>query len=427
MKEESVPIPMKTSRLLLIFTAFCLLIALLLSISFFSLIFGFIQQDRLAFGLRFDDKPVTGLTKAEAQHLFEAKAKALIPETPIVLTDGKRQFPISAASIGLTADTETALEKAFSTGRRGLVLQRTVDALDCAIRGRTIKLKGVWDEALLTAELQRIKDSIDRPATEGLVWIDNAGIHRRPPEEGYTVDVSALRDNISEMLTDLRVPHTIELPVETVKPKASKEMFASINTTLSEFSTSYAPNSNRGENIEIAASKLDHNLIMPGEEFSFNSAVGGRVISEGYLDAPVIIDGKVEQDIGGGVCQVSSTLYNAILLAGLTPTVRTSHFYPSDYVPAGLDATVADGQIDFCFRNDLPHSVYLLAGANGGTLTVAVLGSSADAREYGLTTEITGPNPTVDAYRLTYENGAVVDSEYLHTDNYDIPPAGSAH
>lgn len=401
--------------------------ALLLSISFFTLVYGFVHQNRIAFGLRFDGRPITGLTQQEAMQLFEAKAQALIPEPAIILNDGDKSYPIPAASIGLKADTEKALKEAYGAGRTGNDLQCLFDALDCALLGRTIELTGTWDEDKLDAELKKTAAAIDRPPVEGLVWIDAKGIQHRPAQEGRKLDTAAVKNALVPKLKELRLPQTAELPVEVTPPAIANDMYTSVNSVLAEYSTAYIANSNRGENIEIAAEKLNHHILLPGQEFSFNGTVGSRVLSEGYLDAPVIVDGKVEQDIGGGVCQVSSTLYNAILLAGLTPTVRTSHFYPSSYVPAGLDATVADGQIDFCFRNDLPHSVYILAGASGGTLTVAILGAAEDTVDYGLTTEITGSNPTVDVYRLTYENGAVVNSEFLHTDDYDIPPADSGH
>ena len=132
---------MKPRNLIIIFTALCLLVALLLSISFFSLIFGFVSQDRIAFGLRFDDQPLTGLTKSEAQHMFEKKAEAVIPDVPVVLTDGAKLYPIKRAAIALNADTDAALEKAYSAGRIGSRLEQITDALDCAIRGRTITLK----------------------------------------------------------------------------------------------------------------------------------------------------------------------------------------------------------------------------------------------------------------------------------------------
>ena len=107
----------------------------------------------------------------------------------------------------------------------------------------------------------------------------------------------------------------------------------------------------------------------------------------------------------------------------LTATARTSHFYPSAYLPAGLDATVADGQIDFVFQNTLPHSVLIRAGASGGALTVEIYGHRDDLPgEYDLETSIIGPPPTVEVYRVLYQGETAVSREYLYTDVYDVPP-----
>ena len=203
------------------------------------------------------------------------------------------------------------------------------------------------------------------------------------------------------------------------------EDLAQVDTVLSSYTTHFnGGNANRSQNIRIAAGELDQQLIRNGGEFSFNQTVGSRAASAGYRDAAVIIEGKVEQDIGGGVCQVSSTLYNAVLLAGLQSTERTSHFYPSSYVPAGLDATVADGQLDFKFRNVLPHNVYLLSSVYGSTLTIFVLGTRADLDGSRITlltrTEKPGPGPVVSAYRIYQKNGQEVNREFLHTDHYDV-------
>ena len=107
-------------------------------------------------------------------------------------------------------------------------------------------------------------------------------------------------------------------------------------------------------------------------------------------------------------------MYNAILLSGLTPTERTPHYFQSSYVSYGRDATVADGQIDFKFRNDLPHNVYLLAGTAGPTVTVYVLGTRADLNGANISIEHDGAS----LYRSYYKDGQRVKDEYLHTDTY---------
>ena len=146
--------------------------------------------------------------------------------------------------------------------------------------------------------------------------------------------------------------------------------------------------------------------------------MGTRTANAGYKNAAVLINGKSVPGIGGGVCQVSSTLYNAILLAGLNPTERFSHFIPSSYCPPGLDATVADDLIDFQFMNPLPHNVYILASADGRKITVQVLGTQADLQGKHISIETVGSSRRPSVYRIYSANGQVVEREYLHTDSY---------
>ncbi|MFA6848835.1 MAG: VanW family protein, partial [Selenomonadaceae bacterium] len=229
--------------------------------------------------------------------------------------------------------------------------------------------------------------------------------------------------SLSADLQKLKLPRQLELPVLEEQPTVTNEDLENIDTVLAVYSSSFSNNnSNRSQNIRIAAEALDQTLLRPETVVSFNNTVGKRVASAGYKDAAVILDGKIAQDVGGGVCQVSSTLYNAILLAGLTSVERTAHFYPSSYVPMGRDATVADGQIDFRFRNPFPHNAYLLSKVYGGMLTIYILGNHEDLRDYALTTNIEKPSPgaVVSVYRILRKNGHELQHEFLHTDHYDI-------
>jgi vancomycin resistance protein YoaR len=209
----------------------------------------------------------------------------------------------------------------------------------------------------------------------------------------------------------------IALELDEVEPFIKTEDIENIDTILGEYSTYYSPG-DRGDNIWIAANAISDKIVKTGWEFSFNTTVGPRTWDAGYKPAGVIINGKPDVDYGGGVCQVSSTLYNAILLAGLTPTERTPHFFQSSYIGYGRDATVADGQIDFKFRNDLPHPVYIKAFASGSTLNVCVLGTRADLNGATIAVE----NDGASLYRTYYKDGQVIKDEYLHTDQYYTPP-----
>ena len=136
---------------------------------------------------------------------------------------------------------------------------------------------------------------------------------------------------------------------------------------ISEFSTKYdASNINRSGNLKIAADKINGRVLMPGEEFSFNEVVGKRTIEEGYRNAKIYENGQVVDGLAGGICQISSTLYNAVLLANLEVTERRNHSFTSTYVPAGRDATVVYGRSDLKFKNTRSYPIKLEANVANG-------------------------------------------------------------
>lgn len=424
---------MKAFRPLTLFALFCSLIVMLLSISLFGLIVGFIHQDLMAFGLKFAGQPLGGLRKDEAQQVIENHLQKKFKSPAVILSYGKECWEASPEEVGIAADVAATVQQAFAVGREGARGEQLWDVVLCAIRQREIPLCVIEDPGRLSRWVEQVAAGLHKePQNASCQLLPDGRIERRPAVFGAVLDPAALAETIRPALLTARLPcHVVLTPEEQAPPIVDGDL-AAVDAVLGVYTTYYNPYTNRGANIEIAAASLNHVLIRSGETLSFNSTVGSRVEDAGYLTAPVIISGKVEQDIGGGVCQVSSTLYNAILLANLTPVQRTAHFFPSSYVPAGLDATVADGQIDFSFKNQLPHNVYLLASAQEGELTIQVLGCRADVPfDIHMETAVIGPNPTVEAYRVYEKNGEEVEREFLYTDEYDVfveeePPAPAA-
>jgi len=169
----------------------------------------------------------------------------------------------------------------------------------------------------------------------------------------------------------------VEIPTRRLAPKVSTEEIAGrrINKAVSQCTTSFNPaDENRTHNILQAARALDGKWLKPGEEISFNELVGPRTLERGYREALVIEAAEFIPGVGGGVCQVSSTLYNAALQAGMTVVERQPHALKVDYVPPGLDATVAYGLIDLRLRNDTPYWYWLKARVNHNTLTFTFYG-----------------------------------------------------
>lgn len=148
---------------------------------------------------------------------------------------------------------------------------------------------------------------------------------------------------------------------------------------LAEYETNFSEyHLNRSQNIKIATTKINGTVVLPGEVFSYNDTVGYRTELEGFKYAPMYIGGKLVDGIGGGVCQVSSTLYNAVLCANLEVVERKNHQFLPTYVEAGKDATVADGYIDFKFKNTRKYPIKIIATAKNGVLTVKIYGKKQE-------------------------------------------------
>lgn len=176
-------------------------------------------------------------------------------------------------------------------------------------------------------------------------------------------------------------PAALEPPTMAVLPKVDAEILESVSErTIGRYATYYNYNNkNRSHNIALAAAALDSTVVFPGETFSFNKTVGKRTAEKGYREAAVIVRGELSEGIGGGICQVSSTLFNAADNAGMQIIERYSHSREVAYVPPGRDATVSWYGPDFAFRNPLDQPVLIRAHAAFGTMAVTIR-STADIR-----------------------------------------------
>lgn len=164
------------------------------------------------------------------------------------------------------------------------------------------------------------------------------------------------------------------------KNEGRKALFAK-NTgfpegTLASYTTLYNTSEERSVNVELAAARINGMVIEPGKSFSFSDSVGTRTVSNGYVVAPSYASGKIVTSVGGGICQVSSTLYVTMLLSGIPATEHYFHSLPVDYVPTGLDAAIVEGYKDLRFTNPYDYPITVSAVANNGTLTVSLVTSA---------------------------------------------------
>lgn len=192
-----------------------------------------------------------------------------------------------------------------------------------------------------------------------------------PEVEGVEFNIEEAKKILEEDKEKYEIQLTITKPNVTTAQIGS-EAFPDL---LGTCSTRYdASNIDRSTNLKIACQKINDKVILPGEEFSYNKALGERTIAAGYKNAKVYENGQVVDGIGGGICQISSTLYNAILKANMEATERRNHMFITSYIPAGQDATVVYGLTDFKFKNTRKYAVKIQANCSNGIATVSVYG-----------------------------------------------------
>ncbi|AEP91059.1 sporulation VanW like protein YoaR [Bacillus subtilis subsp. subtilis str. RO-NN-1] len=172
-------------------------------------------------------------------------------------------------------------------------------------------------------------------------------------------------------------PSEVEVPEMNIYPKVDSELLAHISTQqLGQYVTYFnSSNKSRSHNISLSAKAIDNHVVFPNETFSFNQVVGMRTRNKGYKSAPIIVKGELSEGVGGGICQVSSTLFNAVDRAGLQIVQRYSHTRSVPYVPPGRDATVSWGGPDFRFQNQYNQPILIRAKRYGGSMIITLYSS----------------------------------------------------
>jgi vancomycin resistance protein YoaR len=241
-------------------------------------------------------------------------------------------------------------------------------------------------------------------------------------ENGIEVDKTELAKVIEEI--DLKSSETAELPITLVEADLSvSELEGKLfKDTLSTYKTTFnAGNYSRSTNIRLASAAINGVIIMPGEEFSYNGVVGQRTAAKGYQEAPVYANGEVTTGIGGGICQVSTTIHNAVIRqADMELITRRNHMFAVNYVPYGYDATVSYGSQDYVFKNASNYPIKVMVSVNGGTLTSSIIGTKENDKTVALSTS--GSGLTFNTYRTVKDGDEVVSTGLYYSSSYSEHP-----
>jgi vancomycin resistance protein YoaR len=227
----------------------------------------------------------------------------------------------------------------------------------------------------------RLEKVVDRPARDARFSVDGSKVTIVPSLDARVLDV---RETAARMLAAALSPTKRLAPIAVASKPAkltTKDAQAmGITGAVSSYTTIYGGIANRIHNVQLVAHLIDDHLIAPGDEFSFNRTTGERTAAKGFLEAPVIINGELETGLGGGVCQVSTTVFNAAYEAGLKITARTNHALYISHYPQGRDATVDYPDVDLRFVNDTGHWLLLRTFVGSSSLTVTLYGTAVDRK-----------------------------------------------
>ncbi len=389
---------------------------------------------------------VGGLLPDEAEQKIK-KSIADVMTEPLLITDQQNVWLIQPSEVDLSIDVKQNVAAAYAVGRESNLFQRWRQRLVTKDQVYYLPINVELNRSKLAKALAALSVQTDRQPRDASLQVmpDNKTVSLIPAVKGRKLNVE---QSVAQAL-HISQKHTafvVELVFDVQPPKVTDEQYAGINTVLSTYSTYFKPwDEDRNANLRLATGRIHGSVLKAGETFSYNQNVGHRTQQEGFRMAPVILDGKLVPDWGGGVCQVSSTLYNAALLADLEIVDRSNHGRAIGYVPLGFDATVVDGQIDFKFKNNLKNPILIHSLVTDNELIFSILGDKKDLPppielEYIVhkviePVEVKQPDPTleigkevmeespqrgfkVSTYRIRTINGKQV-TQLLFTDDYD--------
>lgn len=252
-------------------------------------------------------------------------------------------------------------------------------------------------------DLEKIRNEIYKEPQDAYVEKNPTQVHPEVAGIDFAISIDEAKKLLEEDKEEYTIPLKITIPKKTIS-NLGEEAFPDL---LATFSTIYdASNKNRSTNIELASSKVNGTVVMPGENFSYNTVVGRRTIEAGYKEGTAYIGGKVVPDVGGGICQLSSTIYNVALFANLEIVERSNHMFLTGYVAPGRDATVYYGSIDFVFKNTRKYPIKIVTNSKNGVCKVSIYGIKED-KEYEVVLQ-----PKVTSYipfTTTYEDDPTLE------------------
>lgn len=401
-----------------------------------------INKDLIYKGIYIDNQDVGWKSKEEALEILkEHKEKNL--EKTIKLYTSSDSYTMTLDDIDYRFNYEDAIEEAYNIGKEGKILERYFEIKNLENNPKEIPLEVEYDSEKISAIGNEVGANLGKEVRNAKFNFNGGNFLIEAEESGAIVNIDKLKEEIEN---NLGVKSEIEIPLEIQEPQYTTDHYKKINGVIGRYTTEFGNSGiGRKKNIEISGGSVNGLLVEPGQTVSYNMITGPRQRKFGYEEAPIILNGQYTPGVGGGVCQTSTTLYNALLLSDLTIVQRAHHSIPPPYVAKGTDAVVTDGALDLVFRNDFDFPVYFSTSVTNKSITINVYGDTS-VKNYTVSIkpeivetipfenqEILDPNLEegkvevesqgrngykVKTYKLKVQNNTVIDTKLITEDYY---------
>lgn len=320
-------------------------------------------EDEILEGVYADDLSLQGMTAAEAKDMIEQQVADWSVRTVVLVTVGGNEVQITPADIGFRWKNPEIIEEAASIGQKGNIVQRYKVSKELQHENKVLPLQFSCDEELLRLVLSDQCSVYDHEASDATLVRTDGGFEIEPGVTGEVLDVEASLTLVEDYLCNGwdKQDARIELSIVTDEPRGTKEELSRVHDVLGTFSTSFKTSgSSRSANVQNGCALIDGTTLYPGDEFSTYETVAPFSQANGYFLAGSYLNGQVVDSLGGGICQVSTTLYNAVLLSELEVTERHNHSMIVTYVDPSADAAISESAgKDFRFVNNTDAPIYI--------------------------------------------------------------------
>ena len=421
-----------------------------------------VMQDTFAQGVIVDHVHIGGMTREQAKAALLQSARYNQQELNITVNVEGYQWVLTGSQLPVQRNIDAVLDTAYAFGRKG-----TTETIGSGVTPMEYRYQHLYhtvsnaaylytevtyDPATVRELVGIIADTVNcDPVDAQIATFDFSTRSFTFTEErtGMEVDTDLLYNTLIDCLNRNDYRANISMEAKKTLPSVTRVELMNSFSLISSYTTQTTADANRNNNVDLAAKAVMGTVVMPGETFSFNTATGQRTTQKGYLPAAAIAGGTTVDEVGGGVCQVSSTLFNAAVMADMTVVTRYPHTWPSNYVDKGRDATVNWPNLDFVFRNDRTSPIFIVAYYQNRKCTVEIYGASLGAGEsrdlisqvvdvteppaeplmelntalpFGTTQEKKKPRTgyVVDTYKIYKRNGTEYKREKLCTSVYRV-------